>query len=181
MFPLFNYLNFYLEHYDFIENLNRGIIWGYSFDTKKICEASCLSKELINNNYDNSILGYIQFVSFNFIEYFKIFFQKIFWMIFRVRPYYSDLHNTYITFFNIIIYCSFIYGFIKQPNKLFSLKVINYYILLSIILAGLTFADWSGRFSLYILPFIFIFSSYGLFIFIKKIFGMINQKRNNTL
>ena len=136
--------------------------------------------ELINNNYSNSIFGYIQFVSMNFVEYFKIFFYKIFWMIFRARPYYSDIHNLYILLFNIILYSSFIYGFIKKPKNLYSLKFINYYILLSIILVGLTFADWSGRFSLYILPFIMIFSSYGLLIFIKKILNMIDQKWNNT-
>jgi hypothetical protein len=150
--------------------LNKGIIWGYSFETKQICKASCLSTELINNNYSNSLLGYIKFVSANFIEYFKIFFYKIFWMIIRARPYYSDLHNLYILFFDIILYPSFIYGFIKKPKNLFSINFINLYVLFSIIVVGLTFADWSGRFSLYCLPFVMIFSSYGVLIFLRKIF-----------
>ena len=175
-----NFLNAYLQDLDLINNLNLGIIWGYSFKTMNICKASCLSIDLINNNYPNTILGFIQFVSINFIEYLKIFFYKIFWMILRARPYYSDVHNLYTLLFDVILYPSFIYGFIKKPKNLFSLKCINYYMLLSIILVGLTFADWSGRFSLYILPFVMVFSSYGLLIFIKKILNMINQKWNNA-
>ena len=101
-------------------------------------------------------------------------------MIIRARPYYSDLHNSYILTLDLVLYLSFIYGFVKKPKNLFSLNLINFYILFSIILVGLTFADWSGRFSLYILPFIMIFSSYGILIFVKKILKMINQKRENA-
>ena len=122
----------------------------------------------------------IKFVIVNFQEYFKIFFLKIFWLIARVRPYYSDLHNYYILFFNLIFYSGFIYGFLKRPKNNFSINFIIFYILLSTILVGLTFADWSGRYSLYFLPFIMIFGSYGILIFIKKILKMINQKRNKT-
>ena len=157
-----------------IGSLNKGIIWGYSFETNKICRDSCLCTELINNDFANTIHGYFQFVSVNFIQYFKIFFYKIFWMIFRARPYYSDLHNLYILFFNVIIYLPFIYGFIKKPKNSFSLWIINFYILFSITLVGFTFADWSGRFSLYVLPFIMIYSSYGILIFVKKILNVIN-------
>lgn len=171
--PVINLLNTYLNDLNLIRALNKGIIWGYSFETKKICEDLCLSVELVNKNYPNTIYGYIKFVSINFIEYFKIFFDKIFWMILRVRPYYSDLHNLYILLFNLILFPSFVYGFIKKPKNLFSLNCINFYILFSIILVGLTFADWSGRFSLYIYPLIMIYSSYGILIFIKKILKMI--------
>ncbi len=169
LFPVINLLDESIHHHNLLRSLNKGIIWGYSFETREICKASCLSVELINNNYPNTLLGYIQFVSVNFIEYFKIFFFKIFWMIFRVRPFYSDLHNAYILFFNLIIYSSLIYGFIKKPKNVFSVNFINFYLLFSIILVGLTFADWSGRFSLYCLPFLMIFSSYGLLIFLRKI------------
>lgn len=170
LFPIINILNENFQQLNLIRSLNKGIIWGYSFETKQICKASCLSSELVNNNYSNSLLGYIKFVSVNFIEYFKIFFYKIFWMIVRARPYYSDLHNLYILFFDIILYPSFIYGFIKKPKNLFSINFINLYVLFSIIVVGLTFADWSGRFSLYCLPFVMIFSSYGVLIFLRKIF-----------
>lgn len=172
--PVYHLINAYFENLNFIESLNRGIIWGWSFENNQICKASCLSNELINNNYQNSLLGYLQFVMANFFEYFKIFFFKIFWLIARTRPYYSDLHNYYIIFFNLILYLGFIYGFVKRPKNNFSVRFINFFILFSMILVGLTFADWSGRFSLYFLPFIMIFSSYGILIFIKKILNVIN-------
>ena len=173
-FPLISFMNFYLLDLNLISSLNKGIIWGYSFETNEICERSCLSIELVNNNFPNTVFGFLKFVLFNYAEYSKIFFQKIFWMIIRLRPYYSDLHNFYIIFYNVVLYSSFIYGFRHQPKNFFSSRCINCYMLLSIILVGLTFADWSGRFSLYILPFVMIFSSHGLLIFIKKILKMIN-------
>ncbi len=177
--PVYHLINAYFENLRFIESLNRGIIWGWSFENNQICKALCLSNQLINNNYQNSLIGYLQFAMANFFEYFKIFFFKIFWLIARARPYYSNLHNYYIIFFNLIFYLGFIYGFIKRPKNNFSIRFIIFFILLSMILVGLTFADWSGRFSLYFLPFVMIFSSYGILIFIKKILKMINQKRNN--
>lgn len=180
LFPVINFLNAYLQDLNLIKSLDKGIIWGYSFETGKICKSSCLNVDLINKNYPNSLLGFIQFISINFTEYLKIFFHKIFWMLLRIRPYYSDLHNLYLLIFNIAFYISFVYAFINKPKNLLSLNIINFYILFSIILVGLTFADWSGRFSLYILPFIMIYSSYGILIFIKKILDMVNQKRKDT-
>lgn len=178
--PVIIFLNSYLSELNLLNVLNKGIIWGYSFETNQICESSCLSVELINNNLPNTLLGYFKFVLINYIEYFKVFFLKVFWFLFRARPYYSDLHNFYILLFNLILYSSFVYGFMKKPNNLFSINCIVFYILLSMVLVGLTFADWSGRFSLYILPLIMIFSSYGILVFIKKVFKMIKQKRNYT-
>ena len=87
----------------------------------------------------------------------------------RVRPYYSDLHNIYILVFNLIFYFGFIYGFIKRPKNNLSVNIIILFIVFSMILVGLTFADWSGRFSLYFLPLIMIFASYGILIFARKI------------
>ncbi len=180
LFPVIHFLNAYIQDLNLIRSLDKGIIWGYSFETGKICRSSCLSVDLINNNNANTLLGLFKFIIVNINEYSKIFFYKIFWMLLRARPYYSDLHNLYILVFNLIFYLSFFYGFIKKPKTLFSVNIINFYILFSIILVGLTFADWSGRFSLYILPFIMIYSSYGILVFVKKVFNMVNQKRNNT-
>ncbi len=171
--PIIIFLNSYLHELSLVKVLNKGIIWGYSFETNQICLSSCLSVDLINNNFPNSLLGYFEFISINYIEYFKIFFHKIFWFILRARPYYSDLHNFYILFFNIVLYSSCLYGFMKKPKNLFSINCIIIYILLSMVLVGLTFADWSGRFSLYIFPLIMIFSSHGILFFVKKIFKMI--------
>ena len=180
IFPIIKILNSYIVDLNLINSIStQGIIWGYSFENNAVCSKSCLSIELINKNFENNIFGIFKFISINFIDYFKIFLLKIFWLLLRARPYYSDLHNLYILIFDVVLYSSFIYGFIKRPKNNLSINVILFFILFSITLVGLTFADWDGRFSLYFLPLVMIFSSNGLLIFIKKVLYMINQKWNN--
>ncbi len=173
IFPVFRLLNSYMVDLDLIHSLStKGIIWGWSFDQNQICnnnEIPCLGIEFINNNYQNNIIDISKFILINFFEFSKIFFLKIFWLMARVRPYYSDLHNIYILVFNLIFYFGFIYGFIKRPKNNLSINIIILFIVFSMILVGLTFADWSGRFSLYFLPLIMIFASYGILILARKI------------
>ncbi len=170
--PIINLLNNYMADLDLIGAITtKGIIWGWSFEHNRICEndGSCLSFEFVNNNYQNNVLGFFQFIWTNIINFFYVFLLKIFWLLARIRPYYSDLHNSYILIFNLIFYPGFIYGFIKRPKNKFSLSVIIFFIILSLLLVGLSFADWSGRFSLYFLPLIMIFTSYGVLIFVRKV------------
>jgi hypothetical protein len=175
--PTINLLNSYLVDLNLIDGIsNKGIIWGWSFEDNKPCRISCLGVELVNKNYQNNIIDIFKFILNNFINFLNIFFLKVFWLLARIRPYYSDLHNYYILIFNLLFYPGFIYGFTKRPKKTFSVNVIILFILLSIILVGLTFADWSGRFSLYFLPLIMIFSSYGILIFLKKFIFIFFQK-----
>jgi len=176
VFPIINLLNSYIIDLNLIDSIStKGIIWGWSLENNERCRNSCLGVELINNNYQNNLLDILKFILNNFFEFFKIFLLKVYWLLLRARPYYSDLHNYYILFFDIIFYSGFIYGFLKRPKSNFSVNVILFFILLSIILVGLTFADWSGRFSLYFLPMIMIFSSYGFLIFTKQILNIINK------
>jgi len=58
-------------------------------------------------------------------------------------------------------------------------QIVMIYMLFSTILVGLTFADWSGRFSLYFLPLVMIFSSYGVLILIKNIFNYVFNYNKN--
>ena len=167
--PTINILNSYMIDLDLIESISdKGVIWGWSFEKNQLCLTSCLGVELINNNYQNNILDIFKFIFVNFGEFLKIFFLKVFWLLLRARPYYSDLHNYYILFFNVIFYFGFIYGFLKRPKNNYAAQVILLYILYAIGLVGLTFADWSGRFSLYFLPLIMVFSSYGILIFARS-------------
>jgi hypothetical protein len=175
IFPIINISNNFIISLNLQEAISsNGIILGYSFEKGTSCWKDCSAIELTNQNYENNIIGVLKFISINFINYFKLFLLKIFWLLLRARPYYSDLHNLYIIFFDIILYPSFIYGFIKRPKNNFSVNVILFFILFSIILVGLTFDDWDGRFSLYFLSLVMIFSSYGILIFVKKFFYKIN-------
>lgn len=176
--PIINLLNSYLVDLNLIDGIsNKGIIWGWSFEEDKPCRVSCLGVDFINENYKNNVIDILKFIFKNFINFFKIFLLKVFWLLARVRPYYSDLHNYYILLFNILFYLGFVYGFTKRPKKSFSVNIIYTFILLSITLVGLTFADWSGRFSLYFLPLIMIFSSYGILIFTKNFFSFFLAKK----
>ncbi|MDA9200053.1 hypothetical protein N9O47_02955 [Candidatus Pelagibacter sp.] len=172
--PTINLLNSYIVDLNLIDSISsKGIIWGWSLENNERCRISCLGVELINQDFQNNIFDIFNFILINFIDFFKIFLLKVFWLLLRARPYYSDLHNYYILFFDVIFYIGFIYGLYKIPKNNFSINVILFFIFFSICLVGLTFADWSGRFSLYFLPLIMIFSSHGVLIFIKKFLKII--------
>ena len=72
------------------------------------------------------------------------------------------------------LYLLFFTYFLKF-RKLDQLEIFTlFYILLSAIFVGITFADWSGRFVMFILPFIMIFASkslLNLLLFFKYTFG----------
>ncbi len=173
IFPIIEILNSNIKDWNIIYHIsNKGIIYGWSFVENGRCRTACRGGEFINNNYQKDLFGVIHFYYSNFFELFKIFLLKVFWLLLRARPYYSELHNFYTLSFSILIYSGFIYGFIKRPKGNFSVNVILFFILLCICSVGLTFVDWSGRFSLYFLPLVMIFSSYGLLIFTKKIFKL---------
>jgi hypothetical protein len=175
--PTINLLNSYIIDLNLIDSIsNKGIIWGWSLENNDRCRISCLGVELDNSNYQNNLFDVLRFIINNLKDFIIIFLSKVFWLLLRARPYYSDLHNFYILTFDLIIYLSFFYGFFKRPKDNFSVNVILFFVLLNIFLVGLTFADWSGRFSLYFLPLIMIFSSYGLLIFLKKISIIIFNK-----
>ena len=182
-FPLISLLNSYIADLNLINSLStKGIIWGWSFEHNQICENTgvpCLEIEFINHNYQNNIFDIFKFIFVNFTEFSKVFLLKIFWLLARARPFYSDLHNYYIVIYNIVLYSGFIIGFIKRPKKNFSVYIVMIYILFSMILVGLTFADWSGRFSLYFLPLIMIFSSYGILVSIKLIFNLVLKNKSS--
>lgn len=167
LYPIFLILNLYLADQN-IENMisNTGIIWGYN-------EISNNSEFKISNNYDNNFISLIVFFYDNKYIILSSFFKKIWFFFARVRPYYSELHNFYIIIFNFLYYPLAVYGMIKLKNKK-SLGVILIYILIIAftLTAGFTFADWDSRFSLYIIPLIFIFASIGfteIYNLIKKI------------
>ena len=175
--PIIKLLNSYINDLNLIDSIsNKGIIWGWSLENNQRCRISCLGVELDSSSYNNNLFDVLRFIFNNFKDFFVIFLSKVFWLLLRARPYYSDLHNIYILFFDFIIYSGFFYGFYKRPKKNFSVNLILLFILLNIFLVGLTFADWSGRFSLYFLPLVMIFSSYGLLIYLKKISILIFKK-----
>jgi hypothetical protein len=134
-----------------------GIIWGYE-DTNNY-----LNYKISDNNVKNNLISLLIFLKNNIEIVIISFFKKVWFFLTRVRPYYSEFHNFYIIVFNIIYYPLAIIGFIKLKSKK-KLGVILMYVLIAFFTftAGITYADWDSRFSLYIIPLFFIFAGIGM-------------------
>ena len=157
-FPILSLLNHYLENEAIVSNiLNKGIIWGYEN------ENNYLKYEMPANNA-NDLMSLFLFLKNNIYTFSISFFKKIWFFIFRIRPYYSDFHNYYIIFFNLIYLPAAIFGLIRLNNENNIGIILMYFLVIFFTLAaGLSWADWDGRFSLYILPIIFIFAGFGFY------------------
>lgn len=171
IFPFLEILDYLSSNSDLVRSITeRGIIYGYSFDTKSVCFNNCHSLKLIKTSDTSSLFDLFNFYQTNFVNLFKLFFYKIFWLLARIRPYYSDLHNLYNLSYIIILYPAFLYGFVNRTKNNFAINTALIFSFFQILLFGITFVDWSSRFSLYFLPFIMIFSSFGISNFLSFIF-----------
>lgn len=164
-YPTLLILNLYIADQN-IEYLiaNAGIVWGYE-------ELNNSLKFKMSDTSNGDINSLLIFLKNNAYVFINSFLKKIWYFLFRIRPHYSDFHNLYLIVFNIIYYPLAVYGFIKLKSKK-SLYVILIYMLIICFTftAGLTFADWDSRFSLYITPLFFILASVGFV-------GLINLKK----
>ena len=166
IFPILSLLNFYLENEKIVNSIiNKGVIWGYENENNNL-------EINTNSKIKNDFLSLLILLKSNFSSLSIAFFKKIYFFYFRIRPYYSDFHNFYIIVFNLLYFPAAFIGFFKFINKKKFGIILMYSLTVFFTLAvGLTWADWDGRFSLYILPMIFIFSGVGfIHLFSLKIF-----------
>ena len=163
-YPFLLLTNFYLENEKILfKIMNYGIIYGYNH------ENNYLSFNEPSNN-KNDILSLLIFIKENSHNFIISFYKKIWFFLIRVRPFYSDIHNFYLILFNIILYPLVIYGYLKNNFKRnISINFMYFFVIFLTISVGLSFADWSGRFVLYIFPIFFIFAGIGFSYILKKI------------
>jgi hypothetical protein len=86
---------------------------------------------------------------------------RVFTELAHTRPFYSRLHNTLILLFLPPLYAFFLVGFLalwRQPLAWLLLALIVAHLLVQ----AASYADWDGRFLLYIFPLIGVLSSVGL-------------------
>ena len=168
------FLNIGIDYYNLIDSLSKGIIWGYNFETNSLCYDKCISGLTNPAIYEKNILGLLLYFKDNFFILTKVSIYKILIFFTGWRPYYSFTHNLFMLLFHMPLYLLFFTYFLKF-RKLDQLEIFTlFYILLSAIFVGITFADWSGRFVMFILPFIMIFASkslLNLLLFFKYTFG----------
>ena len=156
LLPTLSLLNFYLENENILNSIiKKGIIWGYEDQNNYL--------DYKFSDYDNNDLAsLLNFFKNNLFSYTIAFLKKIWFFSFRIRPYYSDFHNFYIIFYNFIYWPAAIFGFISLANKNSMGKLLMYFLIIFFTFAaGITWADYDGRFSLYIIPIVFIFSGVG--------------------
>lgn len=155
--PFLYLLNLYLNNQNLVNTLaSIDIIWGYKNENNTL---QYDTTSVVNND----LLSLLIFIKNNIYSFTIAFFKKIFYFYFRIRPYYSDFHNYYIIFFNIIYLPTAIIGLFKLKNKNNIGFILMYCLIFFFTLAvGFSWADWDGRFSLYIIPIIFIFAGVGL-------------------
>jgi len=168
LFFLF-FTNIGINHYNLIESLSRGIIWGYSFDTSSICLKECISGFTNPELYEKNFFGLLLYINDNFFILVKVSIYKIILFLSGWRPYYSLLHNLFVLSFHVPMYLLFCIYFLRF-KKFDQLEIFTLiYIFLSTIFIGATFADWSGRYVMYILPFVMIYASKGFLILLIHI------------
>lgn len=140
------------------ENNEWGIIFGYTTNIDR----EILSKFYFPENLQYTIIDYFNIIKLNFFEYSKLFFLKIFYCLMRIRPFFSNSHNFYLLFFDIIFYSTFLLGFLKLKKFYLYKYLIFSIIFINLLFVGITFVDWDSRFSLYFLPLLMVFSSIGI-------------------
>jgi hypothetical protein len=94
----------------------------------------------------------------------------------HVRPFYSRLHNVALLLFLPAIYASAVYGFWRlrnEPLVLLMIAIVFYHTLT----IATFFADWDGRFLLYIFPLIGVLSSSGAVMWCQQLIAGLQQTR----
>ena len=166
-----------INNYNLIDSFSKGIIWGYSFETNSLCYKECISDLTNPSIYEKNIFGLLLYVKDNFFILTKVSIYKIILYFSGWRPYYSFAHNVFILCFHIPIYFLFCVYFLRL-KKFDQLEIFTLlYVLISAIFIGVTFADWSGRFIMYILPFIIIYASKSLFNLLLIFKDQLNTKK----
>ena len=111
------------------------------------------------------LIRLIQFIFFNSVFWVKLFFGKIFYLLFHIRPFWSGWHNVFSLLFLMPVYISFFKGinFFFEVSKKGSLLMISF-LCIHILSVGMMIEDWDGRFLMPMLPVVFLISGH----FIKE-------------
>ena len=138
-------------------NIYKYIIYEYDY------MPFLVPKDLpISNNINISLQEFLILIIKYPLFFFKIFITKLLFFLFRLKPYYSDAHNLYL-----LLSTGFLY--VLSSISLFYLKVNKkfyqffYFLLIGTCISVIiTSLDWSGRFYLPLLPFLYMLTGMSL-------------------
>ncbi|MCP4460767.1 MAG: hypothetical protein GY816_22510 [Cytophagales bacterium] len=86
----------------------------------------------------------------------ELFFKKMFYFVFHIRPYWSIWHNIFSLVFLVPLYVSLVRVGIRVKLKSDATIFAFVFLLLNVILISATSVDWDGRFLMPILPVVFL-------------------------
>lgn len=107
------------------------------------------------------LLQFARYAVYNPLFLGELFFKKLLFFIFHIKPYYSIAHNLLIAFSLPLIYVAWLIGIRKTPKweplKVFSILFFS----LNATMVSLSIEAWDGRFLIPTLPPIFIYTAIG--------------------
>jgi 4-amino-4-deoxy-L-arabinose transferase-like glycosyltransferase len=134
--------------------LRRGeVIWGFP--------ASRLSMPSETDTDDGGLSGAIGYVLRHPLASTKLAAVRVFTEMAHTRPFYSRAHNLFCLIFLVPVYVLAVSGFLRrcrQPLAWLLMVVIVSHLLVQ----AVNYADWDGRFLLYVLPLIGVLAACGL-------------------
>ncbi len=118
-------------------------------------------------------LTLLNYIWENIISIIKMFFLRIYWYLIMIRPYYSIASNIFLIFFATFIYGLAFIGFISKGHRRLKIGLLLL-ILSNIVFIGMTYPSWDSRYVMYILPFLWVSMSFGVYSleqlsFVKKL------------
>jgi hypothetical protein len=107
------------------------------------------------------VMQLIEFILYNPIYFLKLFSIKCLLFLGNVKPYFSLAHNVAIVAVLYPIYGFAFYGLKKMKMNKENMFMI-YFIVAQTFTISMTSENWDGRFLILILPFVFVYSAFGM-------------------
>ncbi len=168
-------INKMLETFLVMENYSIGeVVYAISTLPYKVEYASLFVTVPTNLDFPPSMyppLGKIlYFITFNPTYWIKLFFAKVFFFLFHVRPFWSFEHNLFSLMILLPVYFYSIKSLIASATiksvRVFSIM----YLTIHTLSIGITTVDWDGRFLMPLLPLLFLLSASGIANDVNRLF-----------
>jgi hypothetical protein len=119
--------------------------------------------------YNNGVQDIFYYIIYNPLHFSKLMLLRLYSFFKFTRPWYSPLHNLLLTGFILPVYFFFligVYSFSRMKKKFFIFFVAA--IILYALATTFQCDDWHSRFTMPVLPPIFVLAAYGLLYLLKK-------------
>lgn len=165
-FMIGDLINMMIETFQIIENYQFGEIIYNILSLPQKAEYNSLTHTVPELNLlppqFPPLIRLIHFIFFNFEFWCILFLKKIYFFLMHIRPYWSLKHNLYNIIILLPINILALWQIVITNN--FVKFFILIYLVLHILIVGITTVDWDGRFFLPLIPIIIIFAAQRIYI-----------------